>query len=117
MGFKKLFFGERMPDRDDPRYQELHQRSYNAGRRFGESIGLPWLGEKIYLVTSRHKKLFFISLFSGIIFFLCLKTYSFVRAVNRVGSGHRKTAVERVDSAMEHRYDNRNSYQIPYNHD
>ena len=111
MNLKKVFFGERMPDKEDPEYQELRKKSYDAGRRFGDAIGLPWLGEKIYLVSSRHKKFFFVLLFSFVIFWLCLKTYTFVRAVNRINHNKHTTAVERVDSALEHRYDKK-TYHI-----
>ena len=114
MNFKKMLFGERVPDRDDPKYQELRERSFNAGKRFGDAIGLPWLGKKIYLISSRHKNLFFLSVFSTVIFFLCLKTYTFVRAINRDGLKH-PSAVERVDSALEHRFDK--TYKMPYKND
>ena len=40
MGFKRLFFGEPMPDKNDPRYRERYERDVEAGRKFADATGL-----------------------------------------------------------------------------
>ena len=33
MGWKKLIFGEKMPDKDDPKYEKRYKKEVEAGRR------------------------------------------------------------------------------------
>ncbi len=33
MGWKKLIFGEKMPDRDDPKYEKRYQKEVEAGKK------------------------------------------------------------------------------------
>ena len=33
MGWKKLIFGEKMPDRDDPKYAERYKKEVEAGKK------------------------------------------------------------------------------------
>ena len=32
MGFKKILFGEKVPDKDDPKYKERYERDVAAGK-------------------------------------------------------------------------------------
>ena len=38
MGWKKLIFGEKMPDKDDPKYKERYERDVAAGRKFAKTL-------------------------------------------------------------------------------
>ena len=33
MGWKKLIFGEKMPDKDDPKYEKRYKKEVEAGKR------------------------------------------------------------------------------------
>lgn len=33
-GFKRLLFGEKMPDKDDPKYKERYEKEVETGRKF-----------------------------------------------------------------------------------
>ena len=33
MGWKKLIFGEKMPDKDDPKYEKRYKKEVEAGRK------------------------------------------------------------------------------------
>lgn len=37
-GFKKMLFGEKMPDKDDPKYKERYERDVAAGRKFAKTL-------------------------------------------------------------------------------
>ena len=44
-GFKQMLIGEKMPDKDDPKYKERYERDVRAGRKFVIAIiprALPW---------------------------------------------------------------------------
>lgn len=36
-GFRRMLLGEKMPDRNDPKYKERYEREVNAGRRFAKA--------------------------------------------------------------------------------
>ena len=36
-GFKQMLIGEKMPDKDDPKYKERYERDVRAGRKFHQS--------------------------------------------------------------------------------
>lgn len=35
-GFKRMLFGEKMPDKDDPQYKERYEREVQAGHKFAK---------------------------------------------------------------------------------
>lgn len=38
MNIKRMIFGEKMPDKDDPKYKERYEREVKAGRKFAETL-------------------------------------------------------------------------------
>ena len=40
MGFKKILFGEKVPDKDDPKYKERYERDVAAGKSFAQTLHL-----------------------------------------------------------------------------
>ena len=40
MGWKKLIFGEKMPDKDDPKYRKQYEKEVDAGRRTARLLGI-----------------------------------------------------------------------------
>lgn len=36
MGWKKMLVGEKMPDKDDPKYRQRYEKEVKAGRKFGK---------------------------------------------------------------------------------
>ena len=34
MSWKKMILGEKMPDKDDPKYQDRYEKEVDAGRKF-----------------------------------------------------------------------------------
>lgn len=39
-GFRRMLFGEKMPDKNDPQYKERYERDVNAGRKFAQATRL-----------------------------------------------------------------------------
>ena len=37
MSWKKMIFGEKMPDKDDPKYKERYEREVAAGRKAAQA--------------------------------------------------------------------------------
>ena len=36
-GFRRMLFGEQMPDKNDPKYKERYERDVDAGRKFAKA--------------------------------------------------------------------------------
>ena len=49
MSWKKMIFGEKMPDKDDPKYKERYEREVAAGRKAARLLRLDKAA-----VVSRH---------------------------------------------------------------
>lgn len=102
MGWSKLFKGEPVPDKDDPRYRERYEAFHAAGGRFARMTGLTWLGRRIVLFANAHRVLFLVLVFGFTISVFLLQTVRFVRAFS--GSGRYVPVTERVDSALQDRF-------------
>lgn len=101
MDFKKVLFGEPMPDKNDPKYKARYEREVEMGRKFGEKVGLPRLVMYIQLWANRHPKRFLAVSFGTVILCLLINVCYMFRGFLSSGSqGKGKTAVEQVDSAL-----------------
>ena len=117
MSIKKMFVGEKMPDKNDPKYRERYEREVNYGRRFADKTGISWLSRKLQLIADNHRCGFLIVVF-GIVL-LCF-FFNFYRMVSsyKAGAGRKGVAVERVDSALHkksvHVHELPDDYENPY---
>lgn len=46
-GFRRMLLGEKMPDRNDPKYKERYEREVNAGRRFAKATRIDKAAAKV----------------------------------------------------------------------
>lgn len=46
MGWKKMLVGEKMPDKDDPKYRQRYEKEVKAGRKFAKTMKLDLLGRQ-----------------------------------------------------------------------
>ena len=76
MGWKKLFVGEKMPDKDDPKYKQRYENEVNAGRKFARMMKLDVLAGTVQNFANNHRKLFLVIVFGLIIICLCLNIYN-----------------------------------------
>lgn len=97
MGWKKLIFGEKMPDKDDPKYKEQREKENNAGRKTAKALGLDKVAAKTQRFALIHPKLFLSIVFGFVIGCLGYNIYGMVRAYNRQEG---ITAVERQQERL-----------------
>ena len=64
MGWKKMIFGEKMPDKHDPQYKERYEREVDAGRRFAKATRIDKAAAKVQGFANMHRTLFLIIVFS-----------------------------------------------------
>jgi hypothetical protein len=77
---KKMIIGEKMPDREDPKYQKRYEEDVEAGRRFARILKLDVLAGHIQLFAEKHRRLFLAIVFGIILFCFGLNVYRFSRA-------------------------------------
>ncbi len=81
MGFKKILFGEKVPDRDDPKYKERYEKDVAAGKSFAHTLHLDSAAAYVQRFASRHTKLFLALVFSFVLFSVGLSLYRMKQAV------------------------------------
>ena len=64
---EKLFVGEKMPDKNDPKYKQRYESEVNAGRKFARMMKLDVLAGMVQNFANNHRKLF-LSLFSDLLY-------------------------------------------------
>ena len=62
-----MIFGEKMPDKDDPKYREKYEKDVEAGRRFARATGIDTLVGHVQKFAARHGKLFLAIVFGFVI--------------------------------------------------
>lgn len=101
MGWKKLVIGEKMPDKDDPKYKAQRENEVNAGREVAKALGVDKAAAKTQHVAIKHPKTFLVVVFGFVIACLGYNVYQMVCVYNRQDVP--QTAVERQDALLRQR--------------
>ncbi|MFS2953746.1 hypothetical protein AAH076_19440 [Bacteroides xylanisolvens] len=101
-GFRRMLFGEKMPDKNDPQYKERYERDVNAGRKFAQATRLDKLAAKIQGFANRNKILFLVMVFGFVIGTFTFNIYRLTKAY-RHGQEIR-SATEMQDSLLKERH-------------
>ena len=102
MGWKKMLIGEKMPDKDDPKYRQRYEKEVRAGRKFAKTMKLDVLAGKVQLFANGHKRLFLSLVFGFIILSFGLNIYRMAVAYNHQRS--RQSATERQEQMLRKRH-------------
>lgn len=103
MGWKKLIFGEKMPDKDDPKYREQYEKEVNAGRRAARFLGIDKAAACVQKFALRFPRLFLTMVFGLVIFCLGHNLYRIATVANI--PRERTTATERQETLLKQKYD------------
>lgn len=82
MGWKKLIFGERMPDKADPQYKERYEKEVDAGKRFARWSRIDILAAKVQRWATGHERAFLILVFSLVVGCFVWNIIGIMRVVN-----------------------------------
>lgn len=99
MGWKKLIFGEKMPDKDDPRYKAQRESEVKAGREAAKVLGVDKAVGKTQRVALKYPKIFLAVVFGFVVICLGYNVYRMVRVCNRPDTP--ETAVERQNALFK----------------
>lgn len=71
-----MLFGEKMPDKNDPKYKERYERDVDAGRRFAKATRIDKAVAKVQGFANAHRTLFLVIVFG---FAICGLTWNIYR--------------------------------------
>ena len=57
-GFRRMLFGEKMPDKNDPKYKDRYEREVSAGRKFAQATRIDKAAAKVQGFANAHRILF-----------------------------------------------------------
>lgn len=60
-GFRRMLFGEKMPDKNDPKYKDRYEREVSAGRKFAQATRIDKAAAKVQGFANAHRILFWSS--------------------------------------------------------
>ena len=102
MGWKKMLVGEKMPDKDDPKYRQRYEKEVKAGRKFAKTMKRDLLAGKVQLFAHDHKRLFLSLVFGFIILSFGLNIYRMAVVYSHQQS--RQSATERQEQMLRQRH-------------
>ena len=101
MGWKKMLVGEKMPDKDDPKYRQRYEEEVKAGRKFARTLKLDVLAIKVQQFANNHKRLFLALVFGFILLSFGFNIYRMVVVYNHQQST--QSATERQEQLVRQR--------------
>lgn len=101
MGWKKLIMGEKMPDKNDPRYKERYEKEVSAGRKVARFLRIDKAAAATQRFADRWPKLFLGIVFGIVIFCFVLNVYRLSQVATKANDY--QTAVERQESIYKER--------------
>ena len=101
MGWKKLIMGEKMPDKNDPRYKERYEKEVSAGRKVARFLNIDKAAAASQRFAARWPKLFLGIVFGIVIFCFVLIVYRLSQVATKANDY--QTAVEKQESIYKER--------------
>ena len=95
-GFRRMLFGEKMPDKNDPQYKERYERDVEAGRRFARATRIDKAAARVQRFADMHRTLFLAIVFGFVAAALAWNIYRHQSPT--------RTATEMQDSVLRQRH-------------
>ena len=101
MGWKKLIFGEKMPDRDDPKYAERYRKEVEAGTKAARFLRIDKMAGCAQHFACKHPRWFLCIVFGIVLVCLALNVCRVVSVCSLQDSVKRTTATERQEILLK----------------
>ncbi|MEY8590933.1 MULTISPECIES: hypothetical protein [Bacteroidales] len=101
-GFRRMLFGEKMPDKNDPQYKERYERDVTVGRKFAKATRIDKVAAKVQGFANVHKTLFLVIVFSFVIGSFAWNVYRLMVVYRH--NPVQRTATEMQDSVLRERH-------------
>lgn len=104
MNIKRMIFGEKMPDKDDPKYKERYEQEVKAGRKFAETLHIDKFAASIQRFADRHRTAFLVIVFGFVVGSFAWNIYRLAVVYNHNHKLNQRTATEMQDSLLRERH-------------
>lgn len=101
MGWKKFILGEKMPDKNDPKYRERYEKEVGFGRKVARFLRIDKAAAATQNFANRSPKIFLAIVFGIVIFCFCLNVWR-LSEVARNANDY-QTAVEQQEQRYRHK--------------
>lgn len=101
MGWKKFILGEKMPDKNDPKYRERYEKEVGFGRKVARFLRIDKAAAATQSFANRSPKIFLAIVFGIVIFCFCLNVWR-LSEVARNANDY-QTAVEQQEQRYRHK--------------
>lgn len=101
MGWKKLIMGDKMPDKNDPKYKECYEKEVSAGRKVARLLRIDKAAAATQRFADRWPRLFLGLVFGIVIFCFMLNVYRLSQVATKANDY--QTAVEKQESMYKER--------------
>ena len=99
MNIKKMIFGEKVPDKDDPNYKEKHEKTMAVGKKFAQKLRLDKAAAAVQRFANANPKSFLAIVFSVLLISMTLNIWRLSAA--SVSRSKPSSAVERQESELK----------------
>lgn len=111
MGWKKMIFGEKMPDKEDPKYKNRYQKEVEAGRKAARFLRIDKAAGCAQRFACRYPKLFLGIVFGIVIGCLALNVYRIVSVCQIDETESHVTATQRQELLLKQKQDEHDNRQ------
>ena len=102
MSWKKMLLGEKMPDKDDPKYRDRYEKEVDAGRKFAKATKIDKVAAWVQRFANGHKKAFLVIVFGFILISFGFNLYRMGKVYNAQQS--QKSATEIQEELVRNRH-------------
>lgn len=110
MSWKKMIIGEKMPDKDDPKYKKRYESEVAAGRKTAKVLKIDKAASCVQRFACKHPKWFLAIVFTIVISSLTFNIYRMVAVSRMQKTEQHTTATEQQEKLLKqklHRNDHR----------
>ena len=110
MSWKKMIIGEKMPDKDDPKYRKRYENEVEAGRKAARGLKIDKAASGVQRFACKHPKWFLTIVFTIVVGCLTFNIYRMVAVSRMQKTEQHATAMEQQEKLLKqklHRNDHR----------
>lgn len=101
MSWKKMVIGEKMPDKDDPKYKKRYENEVEAGRKAARVLKIDKAASGVQRFACKHPKWFLAIVFTIVVGCLTFNIYRMVAVSRMQKTEQHATATEQQEKLLK----------------
>ena len=99
--WKNIILGEKMPDKDDPKYREKYEKDVEAGKKFARVTRIDRLAGHVQRFAEKHRGVFLGIVMAIVLGCLAVNIYHFTRAYRAHRAQKAATPTEMLQDGLK----------------